>query len=361
MKILRKSTAVAFPSPENINCIVNLNKNTCTCNNFQSERWCSHLESVGKYRPQKVKLSNHPNFSQSLSGLVKSIRIREIDEAAYWLRYCWGFNNKLNGAQFRTVRRLLIGAAEDGHSISVMESLSNNFGALLAKDIEFEKVLIELIRICKVPNWWLPETGGHDYIYQGMLGHRKTFYDLQPYSLQHCLNQLKDAIKHKDKANALYWVMRAHECGNKAGGIIAILLLEIAVSNDCHPAIRLMKHIYLRHEHALIHDSNFTCQAVWFLAGGNSPVADCIYEASPDEVKNTLDKLNAAPIHVIPEWCCDGVHCAGNDIRYAGMWDRMYAVCNQFNYYGRLIPDDKWLEDKFYSLDGLDVIYESEK
>lgn len=50
------------------------------------------------------------------------------------------------------------------------------------------------------------------------------------------------------------------------------------------------------------------------------------------------------------------MHCAGNDIRYAGMWDRMYAVCNQYNQYHRVIPYDPWLENEFYCLDGLEVI-----
>jgi hypothetical protein len=38
-----------------------------------------------------------------------------------------------------------------------------------------------------------------------------------------------------------------------------------------------------------------------------------------------------------------------------GMWDRMFAVCQQYNHYFRVSPDDAWLEDDFYSLDGLGV------
>lgn len=346
---------IAFPSGDITSYLVDRNRGTCTCPAFQQSGCCPHLEAVGRFRTRSTTLSARPGFSQAVSGLVKCIRLRNLDEAAYWLTYCWSFREKLNGTQFRTVRRLLIGSAEDGHSIAVMERMADNYSSLLAKDADFAMVMAELVRICKVPNWWVPETGGHDYIYHGMLGSRKPLYDLAPHSLDYCLQQLEQAINQQDKAAALDWVMRAHGCGSKAGGLTARKLHELAVRHDCRPALRLMQNIYLRHEKSLSSDTNFTCQAAWFLAGGVSPVVDQIETVTRGEVRTLIDKVNSTESHIIPEWCCDGVHCAGNDIRYAGMWDRMYAVCNQYNHYRRVNPDDPWLEDEFYSLGGLTV------
>lgn len=350
------SMLVAIPSDNPTNpYLIDVSAINCTCDNFKSGNWCDHLKAVGKYRVGTANLSARPSFSQALSGLVKGIRIRNVDEAAYWLTYCWGFRQKLGGSQFRIVRRLVIGAAEDGHSIAVMLKLSDNFSALLAKDVDFALVMAELVRICKIPNWWMPSTGGHDYIYQGMLGSRKLLYNPATYSLEHCLQHLEQAILLQDKVSAQCWIMKAHECLN-SGAIIAHKLLDIATSNQCQPAINLMQDIYLRHAHALRNDSNFTCQAVWFLTGGNSPVTDQIETVTHGEVRLLIERTNATEPHIIPSWCCDGVHSAGNDIRYAGMWERMYAVCNQYNHYGRVSPNDPWLESKFFCLDGLELV-----
>lgn len=330
---------------------------TCTCPAFDANGHCKHLEAVGVYKQHRATLSARPNYSQALSALVKSIRLRDINEGAYWLTYCWGFKYKLSGSQFRTVRRLLIGSAEDGHSIAVMETLAGNFPSLLSKQTDFERVMAELVRICKVPNWWHPETGGHDYIYSGMLATRKILYTTNKHSLEDCLHGLELSINKQDKVMALHWVLVAHETMKNAGLTLAHKLHALALHRNCTPAQRLMQNVYLPHSNALSADSNFTCQAAWLLAGGTSPVIDQIEVVTRGEVRRLIERVNDTPPHPPPEWCCDGVHCAGNDIRYAGMWDRMWAVCNQFSHYGRVNPDE-WLEDKFYSLDGLRVCTE---
>jgi hypothetical protein len=115
-----------------------------------------------------------------------------------------------------------------------------------------------------------------------------------------------------------------------------------------------MRNIHIRHAKALTNDNNFIGQAAWLLAGGVSPVIDQTEHVTDEEVQAMLERVNATLPHVIPGFCCDGVHCPGNDIRYCGMWDRMFAVCQQFNHYGRVNPDDPWL-GQFYSLEGLDV------
>lgn len=338
---------------------VNKQHGHCSCPAYANDGWCKHLVQLGCHKPRKITLSSRPSYSQALSGLVKGIRLRNLFEAAYWLNYCWSFNNRLSGAQFRTVRRLLIGSAEDGHSIAVMERVSDAFVPLLAKDVSLVDVLAQLIRICKVPNWWQPETGGHEYIYAGLLAQRRTLYDHAVWSTSQCLDGIERAIANADQTSALFWTMKTHESDAKAGQSLAERLLQIAICRKHDPVIRLMKNVYLQHFRSLSADSNFTCQAAWLLAGGESPLVDHIEPVLLIEGQRLLEEVLAAPIHVIPGYLCDGIHCAGNDVRFAGMWDRMYAVCRQFNYYLRVSPDDDWIENEFYSLDGLAITDES--
>jgi hypothetical protein len=332
---------------------VDKSQGRCSCPAYASDCWCKHLEQVGSYKPRNVTLSSRPSYSQALSGVVKGIRMRNLFEAAYWLNYCWSFNNRLSGSQFRTVRRLLIGAAEDGHSIAVMERVSDAFMPLLAKDAQLVDVFAQLIRICKIPNWWQPETGGHQYIYAGMLAQRRMLYDHDVRSTAQCLDGLERAINDADQVAALFWTLKAHESGTKAGLPLAEKLLQMGMSHCHDPAIRLMKNVYLRHAKSLTADSNFTCQAAWLLAGGTSPAINQIEPVLLAEGQRLLEEVLAAPVHAIPGYMCDGIHCAGNDVRYAGMWDRMYAVCQQFKHYQRVDPDDVWQEEVFYSLDGI--------
>lgn len=350
MKIKLKSFSLA-----DVVYTVDKDEGRCTCTGFAKTGWCQHLDAVGRYKVNRVTLSSRPSFSQALSGVVKCIRLRNVGEAAYWLNYCWGFRTRLSGSQFRTVRRLLIGAAEDGHSIAVMEKMADAFVSLLSKDAKLEDVLAELIRICKVPNWWHPETGGPAYIYRSLLAVRQTLYDQVRYSTLECLSALEKAIEQSDQAASLFWTLKAHDSHAKAGQFIGEKLLRIAQGQNHVPAMRLMRNIYLRHAKSLTHDTNFTSQAAWLLAGGVSPVIDHIENVSREEASRLLHEVLTTPPHVIPSWCCDGIHCAGNDVRYAGMCDRMWAVCKQYEHYGRVDPNDVWLEEQFYVLDGLRI------
>lgn len=152
----------------------------------------------------------------------------------------------------------------------------------------------------------------------------------------------------------MFWMMRADDTGKGAGLALAHRLMDIANARNHGPAQRLMA-IFHRNARVLSDDNNFLGQAAWLLAGGKSPVIDQIEVVTQGEVRRLLETVQTTEPYVIPEWCCDGVHCAGNDTRYMGMFDRMHAVCQQFNHYQRVIPDDPWLEDRFYSLDGLAV------
>ena len=158
---------------------VSLKQRTCTCAGFSANRKpCKHLNALGIYSVARPFVpTTHPTFSQALSGIVKSIRLRRLDDAIYWLTYLDTFNDPQH--RFRTARRILIGSAEDGHSITVMERAVESFKRIGVLQTSLENLAIGVVRVCNAPSWWDPITGGHDYVYHGMLGERR-LWQLRP-------------------------------------------------------------------------------------------------------------------------------------------------------------------------------------
>jgi hypothetical protein len=178
--------------------IINLAERTCDCSEFQGTRvGCVHLDAMGVHRLTAFTASTYPTFSQALSALVKSLRLRRVDDAAYWLLYLIGFPEPQH--RFRTARRLLIGAAEDGHSIAVMEKVLGQFPSISKPKTELQNLVAEAVRICKVPNWWHPSTGGSDYIHSGLVALRRLSYLQGKKSLAALTAMLERGIGEKDK------------------------------------------------------------------------------------------------------------------------------------------------------------------
>jgi hypothetical protein len=119
---------------------------SCNCPQFLSDGHCKHLDELGVYVRRDFIARSRPTFSQALSGLVKSIRLRRPEDAVYWLIYLDGFpaSEKLTrkAARFRIARRILIGSAEDGHSMecgkkSGVESQVYDLSRQGRKDLSF--------------------------------------------------------------------------------------------------------------------------------------------------------------------------------------------------------------------------------
>ena len=100
-----------------------------------------------------------------------------MEDAIYWLMYLDTF--KEAESRFRTARRILIGSAEDGHSIAVMEKIVGSFKRINKLHAGIEELAADILSICKVPNWWHPSTGGHDYIYYGKVAERQDYFEQQ--------------------------------------------------------------------------------------------------------------------------------------------------------------------------------------
>jgi hypothetical protein len=334
---------------------VDLDKKTCDCSDFQMSAYCRHLDALGihSFRPFTPKA--HPTFSQALSGLVKSLRIRRVEEAVYWLHYLDTFPDARQ--RFRVARRLLIGTAEDGHAIPVMEKCVGNFAKLSKRSTDLIYLVAEAVRICKLPNWWDTASGGHDYIYQSMVGQRKLMYLNWGSKLADLLKVYEKAIEEGDKATAIGAAMIFGGCKGDSFGSTrqAQYVFDLAKKKNHDLAARVAE-IHLKAKSALSGDNNFISMATWMLAGGISPVALKEKPVIGQECQNLMDKVKERWQHPypIPGWCCDGIHCAGADVRFAGILPQMYAVCLAFKHYGRVEPNDEWLPE-FMCYDGLTI------
>lgn len=335
---------------------ISFDKRECDCEEFQINGQCEHLNALGIYRLRPFTLTVRPTFSQALSALVKSIRIRRVDEAVYWLVYLDTFKEKQY--RFRTARRLLIGSAEDGLSIPVMEMISDSFRTISKSEADLWYLVSEAIRICRLPNWWHPESGGPDYIYNSLIGERAWKYKELDHRLKTLEHEIARAIEHNDKAMAL-GAVAAYGSLSKTERVgttrQAEFILRMAEDRKHDLAVRLCK-VHLSLKTALAGDNNFISQAVWHLAGGKSPVAEKLELVTIGECNEVLEKARKAwkRPHRIPTWCLDGVHSAGNDTRFMGMLPEMYACCKAFEKYGRIDPADKW-RPEFFVWDGLIV------
>jgi hypothetical protein len=235
-----------------------------------------------------------------------------------------------------------------------MERVVDSFGRISKVGTSLEDPAAEVFRICKVRNWWYSGTGGHDYVYHGMLGERQLWQLRIDCNSENFLNMLEQAIVEQDKAKALAAAMGFSQC--RLGGTKqAEFLLKCAKKANHKDAQRLAM-VHLRAKGSLSNDNNFICQSAWMLAGGTSPVADVI---EPVDLREGVELIQKARERwkdpkPIPGWCCDGVHSAGNDVRFMGAWQHMYAVCRAFSYYGRVDPEDEWLPE-FMCYDGLTI------
>ena len=206
---------------------ISVNHKTCDCRVFDTAKGCEHLTALGLHRVRYFSPTAHPSSSQALSALVKSIRIRRIEDAVYWLLYLDTF--KEPQYRFRTARRLLIGSAEDGDSVAVMEEIGRKFWKLCKPAADLIELVSEAIRICKLPNWWHPDSGGPDYIYQSLVGQRAWFYKAWDQSLTAVQNDLAKAIAERNRAVAIGAVMAFGEVRPVFGATKqAELLLECA-------------------------------------------------------------------------------------------------------------------------------------
>ena len=156
-----------------------------------------------------------------------------------------------------------------------MEHAVDSFRRISKVQVSLEELATEVVRICKVPNWWHPSTGGHDYIYAGMVGQRKLGYLSATATAESLCGLMERGIAGQEKAIAMAGVIGLSNI-RMGGSKQAELVLALAKKNGHQWAERLAN-VHLRARSALSSDNNFLCQAVWMLAGGTSTAADVLH------------------------------------------------------------------------------------
>lgn len=332
--------------------VLDLDMATCSCKSFEKKQHCKHLAAMAVYPKKPFEAKTHPTFSQANCALVKAIRIRQPQEAVYWLCYIETLTDPQY--RFRAARRILIGSSEDGMSIPVMEKVAENFPKLLKKETGLLYLVAEVVRICKVPNWWKDE-GGTDYVKSSLIGHRR-FQHLKVKTEDALKQVIVDAIDCQDRQIATAGVGEFWSVSKAANATaIAEFLLHEATVREHKLAERLLR-VHLNLKTALSQDANFLGQAAWHMAGGQSAVAEEIHTVTAGECHEMLKQAaeDWKNPHPVPTWACDGVHCAGNVTRYMGMLPEMMAVCNAYKHYGAVGPELEWLPS-FVCTDGLNI------
>lgn len=226
----------------------------------------------------------------------------------YWLVYLDSLEEP-NG-RARLARRLLIGSAEDGHSIKVMEAVADHYPQLVRDRTDIIHLASEVLRICKFPNWWHPQSRGKDYIYSGLLAERRLLQDAGQQTVEKMTRVIEQGIEEGDKVSAVAGVLGLSDARLSATRQ-AEILAKIAEGRGHRQARRLIQ-IHLRCKSALASDNNFLTQAAWMMAGGQSPIAEEFEQVWAGEVYELLEPArerlkNPRPI---PRWCCDGTHSA---------------------------------------------------
>jgi hypothetical protein len=163
-----------------------------------------------------------------------------LNRRPHWLLYLDSFREKQH--RFRTARRILIGSAEDGHSIPVMETIVGNFWRNSKMETDLLSLIADAVRICRLQNWWHPDTGGPDYIYHSLLGERAWLYKQWDRKLTTVQREIQRAIEEQDRTAAIGGAIAFNKLQERFGATKqAEFLLELAQRAGHELAARLCR------------------------------------------------------------------------------------------------------------------------
>jgi hypothetical protein len=100
-----------------------------------------------------------------------------------------------------------------------MEYVASNFKTLCKVDTPLVYLAAEIVRITKIPNWWDPATGGHDYIFSSLVGNRQQVLYRTISDRDTAMNLLRKAVDEGDRVTAIgaFRLLAELGCQQKSG------------------------------------------------------------------------------------------------------------------------------------------------
>jgi hypothetical protein len=270
--------------------------------------------------------------SEHLSALVKTIRLRMPVAAVAHLATLW--RGKTTRA--RAQRRLLISAAEDNLSVPVMRRVVHWFDGRQRDDLN--AAAAEVARLCSTPNWYANEAG-REYIRSWRSAERGAhiLWGRSECSLHGVMSH---AVRDGRAPAAMQAFMALTSLERFDPIPLAALLVRLALERGSDGALQVAE-LYADHCRTLWRDGNFSGLALYMLCSGE--VGPQIDPEVPHAVQLTAQALQLANDGLrVPDWCKDGIHTTGCDPRFSGTLERMAAVCDAFETFGSLSPDEPW-------------------
>lgn len=324
-----------FTNP-NISYQVDNDSKTCNCLAFINypHQPCKHLLSIVDLFEQAKPVNNY----EAMSAYIKTFRLRHTDDAITWLRYLW-FQP---GLESKVQKRILLSSGEDNMNVHVMDTISGWHGNLDTRK-SLELAAIEVARLCATDNWYAqPE--GRLYMFawekaeiEPRLGLPKRYSDL--------LMFFTDAVLERNVTDAMKAFNQLYADRTFRPRDFANTLIYIARESDSQHAHNLVE-LYAKNASALWLDTNISGQAVFALLNGDfaNQTVSLIDESKVMHLLVDAERRIAQGL-VIPDFARDGIPTIeGSDHRFAGTVKQMAACCRSYKYYGRLSPNDKWLD-----------------
>lgn len=334
----------SFTDPD-VKYTINTANKTCTCPAFtkNSKHPCKHLMSIPNLIP-KPKPVTHPTLSMAMSALIKATRLRDVDDAIYWLVYL----NTFPDARYRLLRRLFVMAGEDSLTLSVQNK--GHLHLTNYKTATLTSMAAEVVRICKTPNFF--ETpDGRTWVWVQRKCEEIKAADFKPATFEMKAQQKYiEAMLANDEDDETYeshWLaMRTLDFLDPKRGFDSTKMYEwwyqLAKEYGNEEAM-FQAQFCIPHGRDLSRDVNYDMQILsrlfWGTLGDQTDVV-----VKRGEVVDLMTKANERWKNPkpIPEHYLDGIHTVGSDRRFAGTVRAMLGQCHAYLKYGRVHPDDQW-------------------
>jgi hypothetical protein len=303
------------------------------------------------YNMKTTPTTSPGSIAQSMSALVKMVRLRRTEDAIYWFKHIHAL---FPADHFRLYRRMLIIGAEDCINVEVQSQVYEWYKrALSSKNSESVLNLgcYLLARICATENWWQQDSGQR-YILSWAIAEIEQNSRTITHTSEEQLEILMDmALKE--------FAINCKSDGPKKVNPEVFIQHMLFRRNNGNHADYANAMVSAATKLGLIHcrataqtfasngkilgkqDDNWLGQALWRLCGlplGEAPILPL------EDVDMLIAKANnrLETPEVPPAYTQDGIHCSGKDRRFAGMLPSMVGCCNMFNLKGRLDPSDQW-------------------